>query len=301
MISLNGMTTESRNSRSESFSSMPISDAVALMNAEDMNCIKAVRNESEMIIKVIENTSGALEAGGRIIYVGAGTSGRLGVLDAVECPPTFGVDYDVVVGLIAGGSNAFVKAKEGAEDSEEEGKVALEDIDLKSADAVIGIAASGRTPYVIGALKYAQTLGCFTGAIVCNPNSKIEGVCENTIVLDCGPEVLTGSTRLKSGTATKMVLNMISTISMRQIGKIYKNYMVDVKMTNEKLRARGKGIVMAITGEDIDTVSKALQESGQHVKTAIVMLLYDTDAETASKLLEKAGGHIDRIERPELK
>ena len=297
MVNLKGLTTESRNPKSENFSSMSVADAVALMNQEDLCCVKAVEKASERITKVIENTAGAFTSGGRIIYIGAGTSGRLGVLDAVECPPTFGVDYDVVVGLIAGGENAFVKAKEGAEDSQEQGKMALEEIGLKSADAVIGIAASGRTPYVIGALKYAQSLGCFTGAVVCNDNSPIGEVCENTIVLNVGPEVLTGSTRLKSGTATKMVLNMISTIYMRDAGKIYKNYMVDVKMTNEKLRARGAGIVKAITGAEDGVIQNALEQSGQQVKTAIVMIEQDVNADTARDLLEKAGGHIDRIER----
>lgn len=265
------------------------------MNQEDLCCIKAVEAASEMITKVIEHTKAALEQGGRIIYVGAGTSGRLGVLDAVECPPTFGVDYDLVVGLIAGGENAFVKAKEGAEDSQELGQQALADIQLTSKDAVIGIAASGRTPYVLGALAYAKEIGAFNGAVVCNQNSPIEKACENTIVLNVGPEVLTGSTRLKSGTATKMVLNMISTISMTGIGKIYKNYMVDVKMTNEKLRARGRSIVKAITQADDAIIQQALEAAGQEVKTAIVMIEHHVDAKTARGLLAQANGHMDAI------
>lgn len=274
---------------------MSISDAVTLMNEEDLNVIKAVENAKPEIVRVIEKSSATLEKGGRIIYAGAGTSGRLGVLDAVECPPTFGVDYNVVVGLIAGGEGAFVKAKEGAEDSAEQGKEDLIAHGLTEKDMVIGVAASGRTPYVIGALEYASSIGCPTGAVVCSANSAISKVCHDTITLLCGPEVLTGSTRLKSGTATKMVLNMISTISMRQIGKIYKNYMVDVKMTNEKLVARGNRIVRAITGCSADEAAEALKEAGNHVKTAIVMIEHHCTADQARELLDAAQGHIDRI------
>lgn len=273
---------------------MSISDAVTLMNEEDLNVIKAVENAKPEIVRVIEKSSATLEKGGRIIYAGAGTSGRLGVLDAVECPPTFGVDYNVVVGLIAGGEGAFVKAKEGAEDSAEQGKEDLIAHGLTEKDMVIGVAASGRTPYV-GALEYASSIGCPTGAVVCSANSAISKVCPDTITLLCGPEVLTGSTRLKSGTATKMVLNMISTISMRQIGKIYKNYMVDVKMTNEKLVARGNRIVRAITGCSADEAAEALKEAGNHVKTAIVMIEHHCTADQARELLDAAQGHIDRI------
>ncbi len=232
MVDLNGMTTEENNPNSKGFSSLSVSEAVKLMNAEDMNAVRAVSAAHDQIVRVIEKSKAALMNGGRIIYTGAGTSGRLGVLDAVECPPTFGVDYNTVIGLIAGGENAFVKAKEGAEDSAQQGAADLSAIDLKPVDMVIGIAASGRTPYVLGALKYAMELGCPVGAIVCNAHSPIAALCPDTIELLPGPEVLTGSTRLKSGTATKMVLNMISTISMTGLGKIYGNYMVDVKMTN---------------------------------------------------------------------
>lgn len=295
MVDLNSLSTEQTNPRSTSFSSMSISDAVTLMNEEDLNVIKAVENAKPEIVRVIEKSSATLEKGGRIIYAGAGTSGRLGVLDAVECPPTFGVDYNVVVGLIAGGEGAFVKAKEGAEDSAEQGKEDLIAHGLTEKDMVIGVAASGRTPYVIGALEYASSIGCPTGAVVCSANSAISKVCPDTITLLCGPEVLTGSTRLKSGTATKMVLNMISTISMRQIGKIYKNYMVDVKMTNEKLVARGNRIVRAITGCSADEAAEALKEAGNHVKTAIVMIEHHCTADQARELLDAAQGHIDRI------
>ncbi|WP_303026872.1 N-acetylmuramic acid 6-phosphate etherase [uncultured Faecalibaculum sp.] len=297
MVDLNGMTTEEINPNSKGFSSLSVSEAVELMNAEDINAVRAVSVAHDQIVKVIEQSKAALMQGGRIIYTGAGTSGRLGVLDAVECPPTFGVDFNTVVGLIAGGENAFVKAKEGAEDSAEQGAADLAAIDLKPVDMVIGIAASGRTPYVLGALKYAMELGCPVGAIVCNAHSPIAALCPDTIELLPGPEVLTGSTRLKSGTATKMVLNMISTISMTGLGKIYGNYMVDVKMTNEKLVSRGIGIVQSLTGADQVQAVAALKASDQEVKTAIVMILTDRDANQARSLLEKAGGHIEEALR----
>ncbi len=297
MVDLNGMTTEKNNPNSKGFSSLSVSEAVTLMNAEDMNAVRAVSAAHDQIVKVIEQSKAALMQGGRIIYTGAGTSGRLGVLDAVECPPTFGVDYNTVIGLIAGGENAFVKAKEGAEDSAEQGAADLAAIDLKPVDMVIGIAASGRTPYALGALKYAMELGCPVGAIVCNAHSPIAALCPDTIELLPGPEVLTGSTRLKSGTATKMVLNMISTISMTGLGKIYGNYMVDVKMTNEKLVSRGIGIVQSLTGADQAQAVAALKASDQEVKTAIVMILTDSDADQARFLLEKAGGHIEEALR----
>ncbi|WP_288081386.1 N-acetylmuramic acid 6-phosphate etherase [Faecalibaculum rodentium] len=297
MVDLNGMTTEENNPNSKEFSSLSVSEAVTLMNAEDMNAVRAVSAAHDQIVRVIEKSKAALMNGGRIIYTGAGTSGRLGVLDAVECPPTFGVDYNTVIGLIAGGENTFVKAKEGAEDSAQQGAADLSTIDLKPVDMVIGIAASGRTPYVLGALKYAMELGCPVGAIVCNAHSPIAALCPDTIELLPGPEVLTGSTRLKSGTATKMVLNMISTISMTGLGKIYGNYMVDVKMTNEKLLSRGIGIVQSLTGADQAQAVAALKASDQEVKTAIVMILTGSDADQARSLLKKAGGHIEEALR----
>lgn len=295
MIDLTILNTEGRNPNSENFSSMSIEEAVTLMNEEDLNAVKAVANAKDMIVKVIEQSSSTLQKNGRIIYCGAGTSGRLGVLDAVECPPTFGVDYNTVVGLIAGGDNAFVKAKEGAEDSRELGEQDLKGIDLTKDDMVIGLAASGRTPYVIGALEYAKSLGCATAAVVCSADSAISKLCEHTITLLPGAEILTGSTRLKAGTATKMVLNMISTISMKSVGKIYKNYMVDVKMTNEKLRARGVNIIRTLTGCDEDKARDTLEKAENEVKTAVVMVSKDVDAFEARKLLNEANGFIDPI------
>lgn len=294
-IDLSGLSTETVNPKSENLSGMSILSAVELMNEEDYNAVRCVGKEKEMIAKVIEKTSKSLCSNGRIIYCGAGTSGRLGVLDAVECPPTFGVDYETVIGLIAGGENAFVKAKEGAEDSEEEGAEALKAIDLKPNDTVIGIAASGRTPYVIGALRYAQEVGASTAAIVCNANSPISRMTEDTIEVIPGPEVLTGSTRLKAGTATKMVLNMISTISMVQAGKVFRNYMVDVKTTNEKLVQRAKNIIAAVTGCSQERASQLLEESGSHVKTAIIMELLNVSKDEARAALDANQGHIEKV------
>lgn len=294
MVDLTGMATETPNSRSSNLSAMSIAQAVDLMNKEDFNAVRAVSAARDRIIEVIEKASRALADQGRIIYIGAGTSGRLGVLDAVECPPTFGVDYNTVVGLIAGGENAFVKAKEGAEDSREQGELDLREIHLCSRDMVIGIAASGRTPYVLGALEYAMEIGCETGAIVCNADSPVADLCKTTIELLPGPEVLTGSTRLKAGTATKMVLNMISTISMVRQGKVYGNYMVDVKMTNEKLISRGIGIVQTLTKADQKTAREALAECDNEVKTAIVMILTHSTAARARKLLQAGHGHIEQ-------
>ena len=295
MIDLNRINTERVNQNTTEFSFMGIREAIEVMNKEDYNVVKCIENQYEMIDKVINVTSDALEQGGRIIYMGAGTSGRLGLLDAVECPPTFGVDYNTVVGLIAGGENAFVKAVEGAEDHEELGVEDLKKINLTEKDVVVGIAASGRTPYVIGGLKYAQSIGAKTCGLSCSINSEISKICPLTIEVSPGPEVLTGSTRLKSGTATKMVLNMISTISMIRIGKIYKNYMVDVKMSNKKLVTRGTNIVCAVTDCTVEEAQKALEESGNRVKTAIVMVLLNLDKTKAEEALAKCNGRIQEL------
>lgn len=296
MIDLSHMTTEQANQNTENFSSLSIRDAVEIMHREDYQAVSCIEPQMDQIARVIEVTSEVLENGGRIIYVGAGTSGRLGVLDAVECPPTFGVDYNTVVGLIAGGEKAFIKAAEGAEDSAAQASIDLQEISLTDQDVVIGIAASGRTPYVIGAIEYAQSIGAKACGLVCNIDSPIKKICPLTIEVSPGPEVLTGSTRLKAGTATKLILNMISTISMVRIGKIYKNYMVDLKMSNEKLQTRGVGIVQSVTGCDKRTAEEALAASEQQVKIAIVMILMDVDKEEAEKALQKANHRIQDID-----
>ena len=224
--------------------------------------------------------------------MGAGTSGRLGVLDAAECPPTFGVDPGMVVGLIAGGEKAFITAVEGAEDSRELAVEDLKDHSLTANDFVVGIAASGRTPYVLGGLDYAKTVGCHTAAIACNIGSAVGKAAELAIEVNCGPEVLTGSTRLKSGTAQKLILNMISTASMVRTGKAYQNLMVDVQQTNEKLHTRAENIVIAATGTEREKARECIDAAGGSVKTAIVMLLADCGAEEAQKRLDTAHGHV---------
>lgn len=295
LVDLSKIETEKCNNRSKNFSSMSIMESIKLMNQEDFNAVKCIETEYSKIEKLINKTSKALKTGHRIIYIGAGTSGRLGVLDAVECPPTFGVDYNTVVGLMAGGDKAFVEAKEGAEDNDFAAVKDLKNINLSKYDVLIGLAASGRTPYVIGAINYAKSIGVYTGAIVCSKNSEIAEVADITIEAVPGPEVLTGSTRLKAGTATKLILNMISTISMKEIGKIYQNYMVDLKLSNKKLQQRGHNIVKEVTGESDDRVSEALLKSNSNVKLAIVMLLFNLSFEEAVEKLKEADGSIDRI------
>ena len=261
MLDLTKLTTEQRNPKTmelDTFSSLEIA---RVMNEENNRVIEGIDRVLPQIATAIDWAGEALNAGGRIIYLGAGTSGRLGVLDAVECPPTFGVSYDTVVGLIAGGEGAFVKAAEGAEDKAEAGAADLDALSLESRDIVIGLAASGRTPYVIGGLTRAREVGCKTVAIACNEGSKIGTVADLAIEPVCGPEVLTGSTRLKAGTAQKLVLNRISTGSMVAAGKVYQNLMVDVKQSNEKLRVRAQNIVMMATDCTREQAADALAAS----------------------------------------
>lgn len=295
MIDLSKISTEVSNPRSVNFSEMSIRDSIEFMNEEDLNTVECIKYQFDNIEKLIEQTSKALKNGGRIIYMGAGTSGRLGLLDAVECPPTFGVDYDVVTGLIAGGENAFVKAEEGAEDRTSEGETDLKKINLTDKDVVIGIAASGRTPYVIGGIEYANSIGAVTGSIACTTESEIGKISKFPVEVVPGPEVLTGSTRLKAGTATKFVLNMISTISMKEIGKVYKNYMVDLKLSNKKLSVRGLNIIKEVTGCSEEIAKEKLEEANGHVKLAIVMILFNLNKKEAEDALEKAHGYIHKI------
>lgn len=299
MLDLTKIKTETSNPNSESFSKMSIRDAIELMNAEDFNAVNCIKEQFNNIEKLIEQTSKALKNNGRIIYMGAGTSGRLGLLDAVECPPTFGVDYEIVTGLIAGGKNAFIKAAEGAEDNKFEGKADLEKINLTKKDVVIGIAASGRTPYVIGGIEYANSIGAITGSIACTTESEIGKISKFPIEVVPGPEVLTGSTRLKAGTSTKLILNMISTISMKEIGKIYKNYMVDLKLSNNKLSVRGLNIIKEVTGCSGEIAKEKLDLANGHVKLAIVMILFNMDKQEAEKSLKEAQGDIYNINQEE--
>ena len=292
MIDLAKLTTESRNPRTMNLDEMSPLQLASVMNQEDLHVVSAVKAVLPQVATAVQWAKETLEAGGRLIYFGAGTSGRLGVLDAVECPPTFGVSSDVVVGLIAGGERAFVRAVEGAEDDPELCKKELLAINLKESDLAVGLAASGRTPYVIGGLRYAKEIGCRTVAIACNKDSAIGKEADLAIEPTPGPEVLTGSTRLKAGTAQKMILNMISTGSMVGIGKAYQNLMVDVQQTNNKLVLRAQNITMAATGCTRDEAAAALHEANGSAKVAIVMLLTKVSAKEAQNQLDAAQGHV---------
>ncbi|MBC1434324.1 N-acetylmuramic acid 6-phosphate etherase [Paenilisteria rocourtiae] len=291
---LENLSTEKRNEKTTSLDTLTVKEALQIMNEEDAKVPVAIASSLVSIETVINGVIESFKKGGRLIYLGAGTSGRLGVLDAAECVPTFGVPATMVVGLIAGGEKAFLQAVEGAEDSALLGKEDLQSISLTANDFVLGIAASGRTPYVIGALDYAKEVGAQTGALSCNTNAAISKHADTAIEVDCGPEILTGSTRLKAGTAQKLVLNMISTVSMIGIGKVYKNLMVDVMPTNEKLVERSKRIIMEATECDYETAEKHFELAGQHVKTAIVMILTNSDLATATEKLASADGFIRR-------
>lgn len=292
MVDLEKMSTEMRNAETMALDEMTPLEIITIMNQEDEGVAGVVKRELPRIAQAIEWTTKSLQCGGRIIYIGAGTSGRLGILDASECPPTFGVSYDCVVGIIAGGKEAFIKAAEGAEDNSGLGRDDLIHINLSSKDTVIGIAASGRTPYVLGALDYAKETGCRTVAIVCNENMEMSRAADIGIELLTGPEILTGSTRLKAGTAEKMVLNMISTASMVGIGKVYENLMVDVQQTNEKLVCRAENIVMEAVECSREEARKALKEAGGEAKLAITRMLLNCNIAKARKLLEDAQGKI---------
>ena len=291
-LNLKNMSTETRNQNTMNLDIMSPLEVVTVMNQEDAKVPAAITPALPNIAQCVTWAIESVEAGGRIIYMGAGTSGRLGVLDAVECPPTFGVAPEVVVGLIAGGEKAFVKAVEGAEDSRELGRQDLVDINVNKNDIVIGIAASGRTPYVLGGLAYAQEVGCHTVGISCNPGSAVGAAAELAIEVVPGPECLTGSTRLKSGTCQKLILNMISTATMVGCGKAYQNLMVDVMQTNEKLVVRAQNIVMEATGCDRETAAEKIAIAGGNAKTAITMILADCGLEEAKERLAKAKGHV---------
>lgn len=292
MIDLKKLTTEQRHPDTLLLDTMSPLEIITIMNQEDAKVIQAIKEELPKIAQVIEWCTHALKVKGRIIYLGAGTSGRLGLLDAAECPPTFGVDHNTVVGLLAGGVDAFVKAIEGAEDSHTLAQEEMKAIQVNTNDVIIGIAASGRTPYVIHGLKYAKTLGCKTVSMSNNKDSEMAQVADLAIEVVTGPEVLTGSTRLKAGTSQKLVLNMISTASMIGVGKVYENLMVDVMQTNQKLITRAENIVMSATQCDRESAKTTLQQAHGSVKVAITMILMQCDEPQALTMLEQAQGHI---------
>ena len=289
---LNQLITEQRNPNSMQLDSLSAQELVALINREDQQVALAVEKRLPQIASAVEKIVAAFERGGRLVYVGAGTSGRLGVLDASECPPTYGVKPEMVVGLIAGGDHALRHPIEGAEDNVQQGQADLEEIDFSARDVLVGIAASGRTPYVLGALNYAKQLGATTVSIASNPNSKMAEVADIAIETVVGPEVLTGSSRMKSGTAQKLVLNMLTTASMVLIGKCYQNLMVDVQASNKKLKARALKIVMEATECDNEAAANVLAKANGQVKLAILMQLSGLDALEAQSLLDKSNGKL---------
>ena len=290
MVNISNLGTESRNEKTKDLDLLSVGEIISIMNEEDLNVVEAVRKALPQIEALIKQTIKAYKQGGRIIYIGAGTSGRLGLMDAVEVVPTY--NSDRFVGLIAGGDNAFVKAVEGAEDSKELCVNDLKALDLNDKDFVIGIAASGRTPYVIGGLDYAKQVGAGTGCLCCNFDTEIAKHCDYPIELSAGPEVVTGSTRLKSGTCQKIVLNMISTATMIGVGKVYGNLMIDVRATNEKLVERCRRIVMEATGCDHDKADEVLNETENDCKVAIVMILLGISKEEAEEKLTQNDGMI---------
>ena len=292
---LSTLITEQRNPNSMHVDSLSALEIVQLMNQEDKQVPLAIEKCLPQIAQAVECIVATFQQGGRLVYIGAGTSGRLGVLDASECPPTFGVSPEMVKGIIAGGERALRHPIEGAEDSKEQAVVDLQTIQFSSKDVLVGIAASGRTPYVIGALEYAKRLGSVTVSIASNPNSAMANIVDIAIDTVVGPEVLTGSSRLKSGTAQKLVLNMLTTASMILMGKCYQNLMVDVQASNEKLKARAIRIVMQATECDKVLAEETLKLAAQNAKLAIMMILSGLDRAQAEALLEKHHGKLQLV------
>ncbi len=289
---LQALATEQRNPRSMRIDTASIREILEIINTEDHRVPIAVREELPYVEQAVGIVVEAFRLGGRLFYVGAGTSGRLGILDASECPPTFGSPPEMVQGLIAGGPAAVFRSQEGAEDVEDDGALALREAGVAPPDVVCGIAASRRTPYVVGAVRYAREIGCKTLYVTCNPRSEFNLDVDVAICPVVGPEVVMGSTRMKSGTAQKLVLNMITTASMIRLGKVYQNMMVDLQMTSRKLVERSKRTVMTVTGLAYDEATEVLRQAGGHVKTALVMALAGVDAGEARRRLERAGGFV---------
>ncbi|MEE3671614.1 N-acetylmuramic acid 6-phosphate etherase [Actinobacillus pleuropneumoniae] len=292
LTALSKMITEQRNPNSMNIDQLSALELVKVINQEDKQVPLAVEKCLARIAQAVEKIVQAFQNGGCLVYIGAGTSGRLGVLDASECPPTYGVPPEIVVGIIAGGERALRHPIEGAEDNTERGKADLQAVNFSQKDVLVGIAASGRTPYVIGALEYAKSLGATTVSIASNPNSAMAQIAEIAIDTVVGPEVLTGSSRMKSGTAQKLVLNMLTTASMVMIGKCYSNLMVDVQASNEKLKARAIKIVMEATECDRTVAENTLKIAENNAKLAIMMILSDSDKTTAEQLLSKHHGKL---------
>ncbi|HGN0223278.1 TPA: N-acetylmuramic acid 6-phosphate etherase [Proteus mirabilis] len=291
-IDLSNLVTESRNHHSEHIDTLSTLEMLKVINNEDKKVPFAVEATLPHIARLVDKVVTAFSQGGRLIYCGAGTSGRLGILDASECPPTYGTPHDMVIGLIAGGHKAILQAVENAEDNVQLGAEDLHQLNFNAKDVLVGIAASGRTPYVIGALEYARSLGAVTGAISCNPDSPIAQRADIAITPIVGPEMVTGSSRMKAGTAQKLVLNMITTGAMIKMGKVFGNLMVDVEATNAKLIERQIRIVMQATECDRATAEQALAQCQRHCKTAILMILAGVNAQQATQLLAQNKGFI---------
>ncbi|MBY4839104.1 N-acetylmuramic acid 6-phosphate etherase [Pantoea sp. DY-5] len=291
-IDLSQMITEGRNPASHNIDELTTEAMLRVINDEDKKVALAVEAIVPQIAQVVDAITAAFSKGGRLIYCGAGTSGRLGILDASECPPTFGTPRSQVVGLIAGGHTAILQAVENAEDNVEQGAQDLRDIQFNANDVLVGIAASGRTPYVLGALAYARQQAAFTAALTCNPNSPMSQAADVALTPVVGPEVITGSSRMKAGTAQKLVLNMLTTGAMIRSGKVYGNLMVDVEATNQKLVQRQVNIVKQATDCDDATAQQALAACNGHCKTAIVMVLAGLTADEAKSLLSQNQGFI---------
>ncbi|MEU2586090.1 N-acetylmuramic acid 6-phosphate etherase [Streptomyces avermitilis] len=289
---LETLTTEAFRPELAEIDRLPTLEIARLMNGEDATVPAAVAARLPQIAAAIDAIADRMARGGRLVYAGAGTAGRLGVLDASECPPTFNTDPSEVVGLIAGGPSAMVTSIEGAEDSKELAAGDLAGLGLRADDTVVGVSASGRTPYAIGAVEYARARGALTVGLSCNSDSALAAAADHGIEIVAGPELLTGSTRLKAGTAQKLVLNMLSTITMIRLGKTYGNLMVDVRASNEKLRARSRRIVALATGAADEEIERALAATDGEVKNAILTILGGVDGPTAARLLEESDGHL---------
>ena len=301
MIELEKLSTEENNLNSKDIELQDSLEIVRRINEEDKKVAFCVEKDLGSISRLIDAILSRYEKETRIIYIGAGTSGRLGILDASECPPTYGVSFEKVQGIIAGGNEAIFKAKENAEDKPELGKQDLLNINLTENDVVIGLAASGRTPYVLGAIEYANSIGAITGSITCSKSSDLSKVSQYPIEVPVGAEIVTGSTRMKAGTAQKMILNMISTTIMIKLGKVFSGYMVDVKTSNQKLIERAKRIIMKTANCDYKKASDALKKAGNDVKTAIVMILLDIDKNMAAEKLNQCDENVAKIIHENLK
>ncbi|MCZ7833761.1 MULTISPECIES: N-acetylmuramic acid 6-phosphate etherase [Atlantibacter] len=291
-IDLSQLLTERRNPASANIDTLSTLEMLTVINNEDRRVPEAITPYLPQIAQLVDRVAQAFAQGGRLIYIGAGTSGRLGILDASECPPTFGTRPEQVVGIIAGGHKAILSAVENVEDNREQGAADLQALNFSAKDVLVGLAASGRTPYVLGAMVYAKSLNACVAVVSCNPQSEMAALADIAITPAVGPEVVTGSTRLKAGTAQKLVLNMITTGAMIRSGKVYSNLMVDVEATNAKLIERQISIVMDATDCDRDTAQAALQQCNRHCKTAIVMVLSGLDAAQAKAVLEQHNGFI---------